>query len=239
MKKYEFTGETKKLGSRILKRIKHVKTGSYGGWIESEDNLSQDGRCFVYEDAHIYGEAHVCENAEVSQDAQVYGRARVCGNAEIYGRAQVCGQAFISGNVRIYGDAQVYGKARVYGNAAVSGTARVYENAHIYGAASVSGNVHIYGKARVFKSAVVNHCAVICGNAKIEAPLDWISVSFGHYLITITKANVVIGCEVYSHKQINKATKKWATTKGFPEEFYKVLVPRIKSLVRCVGVKKA
>jgi NDP-sugar pyrophosphorylase family protein len=203
MKKYEFTGETKQFGPLTLKRIRLIKNRCPGGWIESEDNLSQEGSCFLY------------------------------GNAQVHGKARIYGDALV------YGDVYIYGNARVYGNSIVAGEARVFGSARIYGRAQVSGNLHIYGKARIFKNASINTCVVICGNAKIGTSLDWISLSFGHYLITITKANVVIGCEVYSHKQINKATKKWATAKGFPEEFYKVLAPRIKSLVRCVGVKKA
>ena len=73
MKKYEFTGETKTVGEKTLKRIKalrsfgDVKEGDLGGWLDSESNLSHDGDCWV------------CDNAEVSGNAKVYGDARVYG----------------------------------------------------------------------------------------------------------------------------------------------------------------
>ena len=59
-KKYEFTGEIKNDAGRMLHRIRAltnfgtVKAGDLGGWIEKEENLSQDGNCWVYGDAIVY-----------------------------------------------------------------------------------------------------------------------------------------------------------------------------------------
>ena len=86
MKKYELTDETKVVCGHTLHRIKaivdfaFVKKDEIGGWIETEDNLAQDG------------------NAWVSGNAWVYGNARVYGNAWVYGNAEV------SGNARVYGN---------------------------------------------------------------------------------------------------------------------------------------
>lgn len=75
--KYKLTDETKEWAWRILHRIEalkdfgNVKAGDKGGWIEKEDNISQDGDCWVYDDARVYG------------NACVRGNARVYGNADI------------------------------------------------------------------------------------------------------------------------------------------------------------
>ena len=48
-RKYEFTGETRKVHGSTLNRIRalrdfaDVKAGELGGWIEKEDNLSHEG----------------------------------------------------------------------------------------------------------------------------------------------------------------------------------------------------
>ena len=75
--KYELTQETTiEWNGRKLFRIKSLITiegvvgaGEFGGYIESESNLS------------ISGDAWVSGNAWVSGDARVYGNARVSGNA--------------------------------------------------------------------------------------------------------------------------------------------------------------
>lgn len=81
MKKYEFTGETKRCRWGTLHRIRavrdfgNVKKGDLGGFIESEDNLAHDGTAWVYGNARIY------------DNAKVYGNVIICGSAKVYGNA--------------------------------------------------------------------------------------------------------------------------------------------------------
>ena len=94
MKKYEFTGETKRVElwnrTATLHRIKatvefgFVKVGELGGWIEKEENLSHEGKAWVCDDAEVWGNAKVWGNAEVCDDAKVWGNAKVCGDAEVF-----------------------------------------------------------------------------------------------------------------------------------------------------------
>lgn len=95
-KKYDFTDEMKVFGDITLRRIValrdfgDVKAGDKGGWIEKEENLSQDGNAWVCGDAQVCGDARVCGNA------RVYGDAWVCGDARVYGDARVCGDAHVA-----------------------------------------------------------------------------------------------------------------------------------------------
>ena len=75
-----------------LKDFSDVKKGDKGGFVESEDNLSQDGDCWVYDTAKVYG------NAMVYGNASIYGDARVYGNAVIHGRAVIGGDAKVANN---------------------------------------------------------------------------------------------------------------------------------------------
>ena len=65
MKKYRLTEETTKVGNRPLYRIQalrdfgNVKEGDFGGYIESEKNLSQDGDASVSGNAVVYGKAEL------------------------------------------------------------------------------------------------------------------------------------------------------------------------------------
>ena len=72
MKKYEFTGETKEIGGKILHRIRalidipehDVKVGDLGGWIEAERNLSQKGAAWVTGSAWVTGKARVMKSSD-------------------------------------------------------------------------------------------------------------------------------------------------------------------------------
>ena len=118
MKKYEFTGETKEIKllfrTVTLHRIRAtvafgiVEAGDLGGWIEKEENLSHEGKAWVWGNAKVWG------NAEVCGDAKVWGNAEVCGDAKVWGNAKVCGDAKVWGNAEVCGDAKVWGNAEVF-----------------------------------------------------------------------------------------------------------------------------
>ena len=132
-----------------------VKKGAVGGWVESEDNLSQLGECWVYDNALVFG------NARVSGDARVFGNARVSDDAWVCGSAHVCGNAHVWDNAWVRGNARVFGNARVWDNARVSGNARVW------GTACVCDNACVYDNARVWDNAWVCDNARVCDNAMV------------------------------------------------------------------------
>ena len=81
MKKFEFTGETKTISlffrTATLHRIRAVaefglvKIGDLGGWIEKEENLSHEGKAWVWGNAKVCGDAKVWGNAEVFSASHV------------------------------------------------------------------------------------------------------------------------------------------------------------------------
>ena len=107
MKKYKLVKEEEGTLFRIiaLRDFSNVKKGERGGLIQSEDNLSHEGDCWVYNDAVISG------------NARVYGRARVFGNAWVCGRARVFGNAVISGNAELTGNTWATKEVITFGNA--------------------------------------------------------------------------------------------------------------------------
>ena len=96
-KKYKLTEETINVNGSILHRIEalkdfaNIKKGDKGGFVEKEENLSQSGDCWVYDDAMVCGKAMVYGNAKVSEDARIYGKVRVLDNAVVRDNAKVHG----------------------------------------------------------------------------------------------------------------------------------------------------
>ena len=87
MKKYELTNEsiswfgTTLFKIRALKNFGNVKKEDLGGFIEKESNLSQDGNCWIFESAKVYG------------DAKVYGYGKI---PSLYGRSYFLYQIWVS-----------------------------------------------------------------------------------------------------------------------------------------------
>ena len=209
-KKYEFTGETKQLTDKIvLKRIRRLSDGLIGGWIESEDNLSHKGSCFVYEEARVYNAAKVYGNAKIYRDAIVYEAA------EIYGEARIHEDSRIFGEAKIYGNAEIYGSSLIYGNAEVYGNSMVYENAWIYGGAKISGHARIKGSAEIYGEAKIKGRAEVSGSATIyenAIVTKCIYTQQPKNDITITDNYIFIGCEGHTYavwdNEINEIGKR-------------------------------
>lgn len=79
-----------------LRDFGNVKKGDRGRFIQSEDNLSQEGNCWVYGDAKVYGKA------------TVFGNAEVCGHAKVYDNARAYGCTKLDGDVEVNGNTQLY-----------------------------------------------------------------------------------------------------------------------------------
>lgn len=75
MKKYKLTNKTMTItrnGKEVilcqieaLRDFVTVKSGDKGGFIEKESNLSQDGNCWIYDNAKVYGNSKVCGNSHI------------------------------------------------------------------------------------------------------------------------------------------------------------------------------
>jgi len=150
-RKYELTPEYFREDRHMLYRIRAlislpgVKIGALGGFVESEDNLSHEGNCWIDFNGKVFG------------NAKVYDNARVCGSNRLIKNIWT-----LDNGSKVYGDAQIYENATVVDNAKVSGHARVFghanvgENALVFGSANISGYAYIYDNARVFGDAYIS-----------------------------------------------------------------------------------
>ncbi len=179
MKKYELTEETKHWLGRTLHRIRaltdiggDVKAGDLGGWVQSEDNLSHDGDCWVC------GNAKVCDNAWVSDNAVVCGKAVVYDNAVVCGKAVVYDNAWVSDNALVYGNAQIYGKAVICGKAEIARNADVHTTSDYI----VIGPIGSRNAFTTFYRSKDNQIYVKCGckNTDIDTWLKMVDKKHGN-----------------------------------------------------------
>ena len=209
-KKYKLTDETINVNGKTLYRIKslkdfgNVKKGDKGGFVEKEENLSQSGDCWVYDNAKVYNNAKVFDYADIYGNAEVFGNAIVSGNARVYG------------NAKVYHYAMVYDDAEVCDNAIISGNAEVYHNAAVYGNARVFGN------------------AEICGKAEIANDLDYIVFknwwSSGRYF-TWTRSNNMwkVGCFYGTSNELIEKAYRDSNESG---KEYKRVVKYVESMLK-------
>lgn len=127
---------------RALKDFGNVKAGWYGGRVESEENLSQEGNAWIEQYGEVYGNAKVYDNALV-RGASVHGNAKIYGNALVESaKPEDEGFTEICGNVEVYDNAHIRYITKISGNAKICGNALIQFNGDyicIQGIGSVEG----------------------------------------------------------------------------------------------------
>ena len=225
-KKYELTEEVLKHEGHILHRIKALRSfgdvmaGQLGGWVESEDNLSHEGDCWVAGEAKVFG------NAKVYGNAGVFDNARVSGNSQIFDNALVYQDAWVYGNTRVFGNAQVLDNASVCGHAWVCHFACVGGHAWVSGGAIISEYAFVSDNAIISDDAKVYGNAQITGDAKVKEMGDYIVFqniwSSGRWF-TWTRSNDMwrVGCFYGTGEELIK--KAYADSKESGDK-YKAIV---------------
>lgn len=109
-----------------------VKAGDLGGYVQTEDNLSQKDSCWIYDQAVCCEDAMVCKDARMYDGAMARGSALVSGDARMFERACADGNCCIR-NGEIKDDAKVAGTAIVVSDTGgqsplIAGNSRVYGN---------------------------------------------------------------------------------------------------------------
>lgn len=131
---------------KALRDFSNVKAGDVGGYVQSEDNLSHKGDCWIY------------DNVKVFNSAKIHDNAKVRGNAQIYGDAEVFGSARIHGNAKIYDEAGIFDNATVFENARVCNNARIKYNARVYGNAKIERDTIIGQISTPYKKVFQYQC---------------------------------------------------------------------------------
>lgn len=158
--KYEFTGETKTLEDdtvvrriRALEDVGSIPKGTVGGWIEKETNLSQEGTCWVGDEAVVFENAKVLDNAQVSGEAYICGNATVCGGSIIKGKAVVYNKAMVSGGT-------VLDEARISNNSVICDEAFVGGRTIVVGDSMIGGNSFVIGHSTVSDARIFGSCSI-------------------------------------------------------------------------------
>ena len=223
---------------RALIDFSDVKAGDLGGYIETENNLSRIDDCWIYDNAHVFGNACVYDSARVYDNACVFGNAKVYDNARVFGKACVYGDACIFDDTCVYDNACIYGNVRVYDNARIFGNARIFSNAyiynnvHVYDSACVSGDTRISDNVRVYGNACVFGDVNISGNAIIEKDSDYIvfknTWSSGKYFV-YTRSNKMWRIECFYGTGDELIKKAYADSEN-DSKHYELYVNLVKEM---------
>lgn len=99
---------------KALKSFSDIKCGDIGGYVENGKNLSQNGNCWIYNNAKVYDAGRVFDNAIIKDNAEVFDNASVLDNAIIQDNAICFNNSVIYRNAVCGIDTKVYGHGLIY-----------------------------------------------------------------------------------------------------------------------------
>ena len=132
-----------------------VRPGDLGGYVQSEENLSQEDVCWIFNDAIA------CEGCLVDHQAIIADSVVVRGSAFVAGTVTVRDNAVID-------DHAILMAGMVRGNAHVAGTAEIVASMESGEAPLVEGHARVYGD--VTGAVKVKDAAVILPGVTIDNP---------------------------------------------------------------------
>lgn len=97
-------GYTKVCEIVATRNFGEILEGDLGGWVESEKNLSHEGKCWITDNAMIFDNARVehdatmIDNAIAFDDAKIIHNAIVADNVKVFGEAEITGFAIVTGH---------------------------------------------------------------------------------------------------------------------------------------------
>ena len=137
-----------------------IRKGTIGGYVETEENLSHEGNCWIYDNAAA------CGKSRVHGDAIIYDEAIIADNALVSGSAKVHDEALVKENASVLGQAELQGMSTVGGSAIVCGRCLICDESVVSGDTVLADCLLVQGSAAL-SEGVYSH-GVITENGKKE-----------------------------------------------------------------------
>ena len=144
---------------RALKDFDGVKKGDVGGFVQTEDNSSQYGNCWIYDDAICMDNARVCNSAKMYNrscmynNSKMFDNSRMCDYSKMYDNSIMLDNSIMYDNSRMFGNSTMYENSRMYDNSIM------LDNSEMFGNSILKNNDKLYGKInKPFKKIFQHQC---------------------------------------------------------------------------------
>ncbi len=168
---------------RALQDVReNVHAGDLGGFVQSEENLSQEGLCWIFDNAIAAEEACVSGNADLRNFSCACGSAVICGESRIHQNAMVKDRAIVTAGC-IGGNAYIAGNGEVRANCATGCVPVVSDDVSVYG--ELGGNIEVHNNSVILPGNKIDNpttdaihiypddIVVIRESPFLSPPLDW------------------------------------------------------------------
>ena len=205
-KKYKLSNITMKFEGRTLYRIMaskdfgDVRKGELGGWVQSENNLSQKGNCWIYNNAKCM------DNARVFDNSLMFDRSEMHDNTIIYDYSRMHGNSAMFDNSKMYGNSAMYGYstmldyATMCGNSEMHDHSEMHDYSEMYEGSKMYNNSIMSGHGEMWKNGILDGDKNLYGKlvSKVDKFIDVINPRQGRIVTGVLKNGEIlynVGCQ--------------------------------------------
>ena len=162
-KKYELTNITMEYKGRTLYRIRalknfaNVKKGDLGGWVCNEYNLSQEGNCWIYDEAKCMEEARVTNDSKMYNYSEMYDYSELYNYSEMHDNSKMYDCAIMFDNSKMFDCAIMFDDSKMFGNSEIHDDSKMFGNSEIHDDSKMYGNARMYDNSAMYGDARM-HC---------------------------------------------------------------------------------
>ena len=205
-RKYEMTNITMEFEERTLYRVRalknfrNVKAGDLGGWVSGKHNLSQEGDCWIYD------EAKCMDNARMYHNSAMYNNAVMCDFSEMHGCSEMHNYSAMLDNSRMYNCSAMYDNSRMYNDSKMYNNSRMFDNSAMYNNAVMLDNSKMFENSRMYRDSRLKNKEKLCGKlvTKVDRFIE-INNTGGRVVTGVLKDGKIlynIGCQNEITKEV-------------------------------------
>ena len=167
-KKYEITDITMEFGIKTLYRIRalkdfsDVKKGDLGGWVSSEDNLSQEGNCWIYNEAKCMDNAKMYNNSTMHDYSEMYDYSIMRGDSEMHSYTEMHDYAIMYSCSKMYGCSEMYDSSTMHGNSTMYGNSMMCDYSRMF------DNSEMFDNSAMYEYSVMNGYSIMFDSSEMH-----------------------------------------------------------------------
>ena len=161
-RKYEITDITMRFEGRTLYRIRalknfsNVKKGNLGGWVSSEDNLSQEGDCWIYDEAKCMDNARMHDNSKMYNNSVMYEYSAMHGNSKMCNNSKMYDDSEMHDDSRMYDHSMMYDHSKMYDHSEMNDYSIMYNNSEMHGYSKMRDNSTMYNNSKIYDYSIMH-----------------------------------------------------------------------------------
>ena len=217
-KKYKLSNITMKFEGRTLYRVialkdfADVRKGELGGWVESEKNLSQEGDCWIYnnakciDNARMYDNSCMYDNSEMRGNSKMHNysemhdNSRAYDSSEMHGNSEMHGHSIRYGNSRMYERSRMWGNSKMYGNSEMHDHSKMHDYSEIHEGSKMYNNSEMVGNSEMWGNSILKGRENLYGKlvSKVDKFIDIANPQQGRIVTGVLKNGKIlynVGCQ--------------------------------------------